>query len=90
MRRIFTISLLVIIAASMLFVGCKKKAEEEVITVATDATWPPMEYINEDKEIVGFALRVEELTAEESIRLQEKGIGGRRRFGCGIFVPERR
>ncbi len=43
-----------------------------------------------DKEVVGFALRVEELTAEESIRLQGKGIGGRRRFGCGIFLPERR
>jgi len=43
-----------------------------------------------DKEIVGFAMRVEELTAEESIRLQEKGIGGRRRFGCGLFLPERR
>jgi CRISPR-associated protein Cas6 len=42
-----------------------------------------------DKEIVGFALRVEDLTAEESILLQEKGIGGRRRFGCGIFVPAR-
>ncbi len=39
------------------------------------------------KEIVGFALRVEELTAEESIRLQEFGLGGRRRFGCGIFIP---
>lgn len=43
-----------------------------------------------DKEIVGFALGVEELTAEESIMVQEKGIGGRRRFGCGIFVPDRR
>jgi len=42
-----------------------------------------------NKEIVGFALRVEALTAEESILLQEKGIGGRRRFGCGIFVPAR-
>lgn len=42
-----------------------------------------------NKEIVGFALRVEGLTAEESILLQEKGIGGRRRFGCGIFVPVR-
>jgi len=42
-----------------------------------------------DKEIVGFAVRVEELRAEESIRLQEHGIGGRRRFGCGIFVQER-
>jgi len=43
-----------------------------------------------DKEVVGFALRVEELTAEESIRLQDKGLGGRRRFGCGIFIPDRR
>ncbi|MBI2502238.1 MAG: type I-MYXAN CRISPR-associated protein Cas6/Cmx6 [Candidatus Latescibacteria bacterium] len=43
-----------------------------------------------DKEIVGFALRVEELTAEESIRLQEKGVGGRRRFGCGLFIADRR
>jgi CRISPR-associated protein Cas6 len=43
-----------------------------------------------DKEVVGFALRVEELTAEESILLQERGIGGRRRFGCGIFIPDRR
>ncbi len=42
-----------------------------------------------DKEIVGFALRVEELSAEESIRLQEEGIGGRRRFGCGLFIPAR-
>ncbi len=42
-----------------------------------------------DKNIVGFALSVEELTAEESILLQEKGIGGRRRFGCGIFIPAR-
>jgi CRISPR-associated protein Cas6 len=41
-----------------------------------------------DKEIVGFAVRVEELTAEESIMLQEKGLGGRRHFGCGIFVPD--
>jgi len=40
-----------------------------------------------DKEVVGFAVRVEQLTAEESVCLQEHGIGGRRRFGCGIFVP---
>jgi len=42
-----------------------------------------------DKEIVGFTVRVEQLTADESIRLQEHGIGGRRRFGCGIFVSAR-
>lgn len=43
-----------------------------------------------DREIVGFALRVSGLSAEESIRLQEVGIGGRRRFGCGFFIPDRR
>jgi CRISPR-associated protein Cas6 len=39
-----------------------------------------------DKDIVGFALRVDQLTAEESIRLQEHGVGGRRHFGCGLFI----
>lgn len=42
-----------------------------------------------NREIVGYALRVVNLTAEESLDLQEQGVGGRRRFGCGIFVPER-
>ena len=39
------------------------------------------------KRVVGFALRVTNLTVEESLRLQEEGLGGRRRFGCGLFVP---
>lgn len=37
--------------------------------------------------IVGFALAVHDLTDEGSILLQERGIGGRRRMGCGIFSP---
>ncbi|MGE3596055.1 MAG: type I-MYXAN CRISPR-associated protein Cas6/Cmx6 [Dehalococcoidia bacterium] len=40
-----------------------------------------------EKEVVGFALGVEQLTAEESIRVQAAGLGGRRRFGCGVFIP---
>lgn len=40
-----------------------------------------------DKLIVGYAVVVTELTAEESLVLQEHGLGGRRRLGCGIFVP---
>ncbi len=39
-----------------------------------------------DKTIVGFPLIAENLAPEDSIRLQEHGIGGRRRFGCGVFV----
>jgi len=40
--------------------------------------------------VVGFAVRVENLTAEESIVLQEQGLGGKRHFGCGIFSQEKR
>ncbi len=40
-----------------------------------------------DRRVIGFALRVVGLTAEESLRLQETGLGGRRRMGCGLFVP---
>jgi CRISPR-associated protein Cas6 len=39
-----------------------------------------------DRRVVGFSLRVLDLTGEESIRLQEAGLGGRRRMGCGVFV----
>jgi len=41
------------------------------------------------KRIVAYTLLVTELTAEESIRLQEGGLGGRRKLGCGIFLPWR-
>ncbi len=37
-------------------------------------------------DIVGYAVTVSGLSAEDSITLQEVGIGGRRRCGCGIFV----
>ena len=39
------------------------------------------------KKIVGFSVLVQGLTAEESLTLQEKGIGGRSKMGCGFFVP---
>ena len=29
------------------------------------------------------------LSADESIRLQERGLGGRTRLGCGFFLPAR-
>lgn len=40
-----------------------------------------------DKVVVGYAVQVSGLSFEDSLRLQEFGLGGRRRFGCGIFVP---
>ena len=37
--------------------------------------------------IVGFSLTIHELSDESSLILQERGIGGRRRMGCGFFNP---
>jgi CRISPR-associated protein Cas6 len=41
------------------------------------------------KRVVGFPLLVTELSAEESLRLQEHGLGGRGKMGCGFFLPAR-
>lgn len=41
------------------------------------------------KRILGYAVRVSQLTDDESARLLAQGIGGRRRMGCGIFRPTR-
>jgi CRISPR-associated protein Cas6 len=42
-----------------------------------------------ERELVGYEVLVEGLTAAESITLQEHGIGGKRHMGCGVFVPWR-
>ncbi len=38
--------------------------------------------------IVGFSTIVRALSDADSIRLQQVGLGGRRRMGCGFFLPE--
>lgn len=60
--------------------------------VSSDSTNPTSQPLRrivriQGQSIVGFAVRLSGLSAEESIRIQEKGIGGRRHMGCGIFVP---
>lgn len=42
------------------------------------------------RQIVGYSLLASGLTTEESIRLQECGLGGRRKMGCGFFEPRDR
>jgi CRISPR-associated protein Cas6 len=37
------------------------------------------------KQVVGYSVLLSELTALESIIAQEKGLGGRRKMGCGFF-----
>lgn len=42
-----------------------------------------------DKVIVGFSVAVTKLSAQSSLTLQERGLGGRGKMGCGFFVPLR-
>ena len=42
-----------------------------------------------DATITGYSLLVSGLSPSDSIRLQESGIGGRTRIGCGFFTPAR-
>ncbi len=37
--------------------------------------------------VVGFGLKVNDLNDEDSLLLQQVGLGGKRRMGCGVFVP---
>jgi len=37
-------------------VSCGKKGNVAKVTIASDATWPPMEMINKDKKMVGYAI----------------------------------
>lgn len=40
-----------------------------------------------EKQVVGFEVTMTGLTAKDSVSLQENGLGGRRKMGCGVFVP---
>jgi CRISPR-associated protein Cas6 len=42
------------------------------------------------RRVVGYAVLLRKLTASDSLKVQALGLGGRRRFGCGIFVPYRK
>ena len=52
MKRTVILLVLSILVIGMAF-GAGAKESGKII-IATDATWPPMEYINEAKELVGF------------------------------------
>lgn len=41
------------------------------------------------RQVVGYSVLVSELTADESITVQENGLGGRCKMGCGFFAPLR-
>ena len=56
MKKAILVSTLALLAAAILFAGGAPETDErpDRIVVATDATWPPMEFLDENREIVGF------------------------------------
>ncbi len=39
------------------------------------------------KTLVGYGIKISDLTEQDSISLQEQGIGGKHKMGCGVFLP---
>ncbi len=46
--------------------GQRQAADPNRIVVATDATWPPMQFINEQRELVGFDIDLMRMIAGEA------------------------
>jgi len=65
MKRLFGYVLIGLILFSLVLTGCGPKAAK--IRIATDATWPPFESVNEQtKEIEGFDIDLMTAIAEKS------------------------
>ena len=62
MKKIVTL-LFLLVGTVAFFTGCQKK-ESGKIVIASDCTWPPMEFITENKEIVGFDIDLLNAMAE--------------------------
>lgn len=68
--------------------ACERQLQEKGITTKLELGERRTLRLKE-KQVVGFEMIATGLTAEDSIKLQEVGIGGRRRMGCGVFVPHK-
>jgi polar amino acid transport system substrate-binding protein len=63
-RKLGILVVLVVMLVTSLVTGCQSQSKK--IVVATDATWPPMEYVDENKEIVGFDIDLMNAIAKEA------------------------
>lgn len=42
-----------------------------------------------DQQVTTRSLMIAELTPEHSVLLQQQGLGGGRKYGCGLFLPQK-
>ena len=60
---------------------------QEAFPWGTPALLRPRTFRIHGQQILGFEMIVRNLGPRASLRLQVEGFGGRRAFGCGLFVP---
>lgn len=63
-RKLGILMVLAAMLVTSLLTGCQSQSTK--IVVATDATWPPMEYVDENKNIVGFDIDLMNAIAKEA------------------------
>lgn len=55
MKRLVLAALVLMLVVTGAIAGGRQEADDvRVVTVATDATWPPMQFIDENRELVGY------------------------------------
>ncbi|SHL08634.1 amino acid ABC transporter substrate-binding protein, PAAT family [Desulfatibacillum alkenivorans DSM 16219] len=57
---------LMLIALAVSLFACPALASEKTIVFATDSTWPPMEFVDANKDIVGYAIDYMKAAAKEA------------------------
>ena len=77
----FSVLIITLIAGISMF--CQPAAAaEKTIVFASDATWPPMEFVDEQKNLVGYAIdMVYAIAKEADSRLRLKTLPGT------VFLP---
>ncbi|MDC7127106.1 MAG: basic amino acid ABC transporter substrate-binding protein [Spirochaetales bacterium] len=58
-------TLLMLTTSMTLFASGQQESDGKIV-IASDCTWPPMEFVNEDKEIVGYDIDFIRAVAEEA------------------------
>ena len=65
MRNVMVCAALAALMVAPAFAGGQAEGDDlTTITVATDATWPPMQFVNTEQEIVGFDIDLMNAVAE--------------------------
>ena len=70
-----SIVLIIVLSALMLFSCAKKEEQNKVYFFATDATWPPLEYIDESGNLTGFEVELVPMIGEKvGVKMEAKNI----------------